>query len=294
MTLQTVSRETPRGAWRTPQATSPVPCGARPAMRSCYLHRMPDLAPLRRLLLAIVLALALPLAASAQNAFTTQAVNMRAGPDRSFPLVAWLPAGTAVQVFGCLEGWRWCDTAWGPHRGWVWSQALQTTFQSQPWIIFYGGPMLGIPLVTFSIGTYWDSFYRSRPWWHQRNYWFHRPPPPPPPVWRPPPPGWHPPPAVRPPPPPAVRPPPRPMPPPPSVRPPRPVPPPPGARPPPRPEPPSISPPPRPMPQPPGTSPGPRPPSVSPGPGPRPPVNSPGSGPRPPVPQAVTRPPRPE
>jgi len=214
------------------------------------------LALVRSVLLAF--ALALPLAASAQNAFTAQAVNMRAGPDRSFPLVAWIPAGAAVQVFGCVEGWRWCDTAWGPHRGWVWSQALQTTFQSQPSIIFYGGPTLGIPLVTFSIGTYWNSFYRNRPWWDNRNYWFNRPPPPRPPAWRPPPPGWHPPPAVRPPPP-GVRPPP-----PPSVRPP----------PRPNPPPPSVRPPPRPMPPPPTTSPGP--------------------GPRPPAAQPITRPPRPE
>lgn len=231
---------------------------------------------MRRLLLAFAFAFALPIAASAQNAFTTQAVNMRAGPDRSVPLVAWIPAGAAVQVIGCLDGWRWCDTAWGPNRGWVWSRALQTTFGGQPWVISYGGPTLGIPLVTFSIGTYWDSFYRNRPWWDQRNYWFHRPPPPPPPAWRPPPPGWRPPPpAVRPPPPPAVRPPPRPTPPPPSVRPPpRPMPPPPSVRPPQPNPPPSVRPPPRPMPQPPATSPGPR--------------------PQPPAAQPITRPPRPQ
>lgn len=261
---------------RAPCRRSPV----TPSSQPCYLRRMSALTPLRRLLLA--LAFALPLAASAQNAFTTQAVNMRAGPDRSFPLVAWIPAGAAVQVFGCLDGWRWCDTAWGPHRGWVWSQTLQTTFQNQPWIIFHGGPTLGIPLVTFSIGAYWDSFYRNRPWWDHRDYWFHRPPPPPPPAWRPPPPGWHPPPAVRPPPP-AVRPPP-----------------PPGVRPPPRPTPPpSVTPPPRPMPPPPGTRP-PQPPNPPPSvtppprPMPQPPASSPGSGPRPPAAQPITRPPRPQ
>ncbi|MCC6868144.1 MAG: SH3 domain-containing protein [Burkholderiales bacterium] len=235
---------------------------------------------------AVAASLSLSIAATAQNAFTTEAVNMRAGPDRSFPLVAWLPAGTWVQIFGCLDGWRWCDVAWGPQRGWVWSQHLATSFQNQPWPIFQGGPMLGIPLVTFSIVTYWDSFYRHRPWWDNRNYWFGRPPPPPPPVWRPPPPGWRPPPTVRPPPPgarppppPSVRPPPRPNPPPPSVRPPsRPMPPPPPVSPGPGPRPPVGPPegrPPRP----------PSPPSVSPGPGPRPPL-SPPSG-RPPAPPSV-------
>ncbi|HNW10046.1 MAG TPA: SH3 domain-containing protein, partial [Candidatus Rifleibacterium sp.] len=94
------------------------------------------LAAARRL--ALALAFALPVAAAAQNAFTTQSVNMRAGPDRSFPLVAWIPAGTPVQVFGCLDGWRWCDVQWGFNRGFVWSQFLQTSFGPQPSIIFYG------------------------------------------------------------------------------------------------------------------------------------------------------------
>ena len=94
---------------------------------------------------------------------------MRAGPDRSFPLVAWLPAGASVQVFGCIEGWRWCDVQWGFNRGFVWSPFLQMQFQNRPTVIFQGGPMLGVPLITFSIGNYWDSFYRNRPWWNNRN-----------------------------------------------------------------------------------------------------------------------------
>lgn len=181
---------------------------------------------LRRLALATTFIL--PLAAAAQNAITTQAVNMRAGPDASFPLVAWIPGGAPVHVYGCVAGWRWCDTQWGMQRGWVWSQTLQTTF-GQPQVVFMGGPALGIPLVTFSINSYWNSWYRNRPWWDNRNYWFNRPPPPPPPVWRPPPPGWRPPP--------------------PSVHPPHGG----GGRPPPR--PPVSNPPPRPI-QPPTTGPG--------------------------------------
>lgn len=271
-----------------PRPTQVVQGGAP---SSCHRGAARTLA-MRLRLLAGAVALALPLAASAQGAFTTEAVNMRAGPDRSFPLVAWIPAGVPVRVFGCLDGWRWCDTAWGPHRGWVWSRNLAMTFQNQPWPIFYAGPRLGIPLVSFSIVSYWGSFYRNQPWWHQRNDWFHRPPPPPPPAWRPPPPGWRPPPpAVRPPPPPTVRPPP-------SVRPPpRPMPPPPPVSPGPGPRPPVAPPDARP-PRPPG------PPSVAPGPGPRPPVAppagrppappaaTPGPGPRPPAASPDVRPPR--
>jgi uncharacterized protein YraI len=150
----------------------------------------------RAVLLGLALALAVPVTAWAQQfAVTNNAVNMRAGPDRSFPLVAWLPAGVTVSVLGCVDGWRWCDVLVGGNRGWVYSGFLTYAFQGGPVPILQGGPMLGLPLITFSIGPYWDSFYRNRPWWNNRTYWYNRPLPPPP-VWRPPPPrppSWQPP-----------------------------------------------------------------------------------------------------
>lgn len=54
----------------------------------------------------LLAALALPAAAWAQVAYTTQPVNMRAGPDREYPQVAWLPSGAAVNVIGCVDGYR--------------------------------------------------------------------------------------------------------------------------------------------------------------------------------------------
>jgi len=183
----------------------------------------------------------LPLVSAAQTAFTTQAVNVRAGPDRSFPLVAWLQPGTRVSVVGCIDGWRWCDVVVGFNRGWVYSRYLSMTHRNQPTVILHNGAWLGIPLITFGLVPYWDLHYRNRPWWNDRNAWASRPPPP---VWHPPP--HRPPPVVRPPPP---RPPP-------GARPPAPRPPPSG-RPPsgPRPEPPPFGPPPA------GEVPGGRPPS---------------------------------
>jgi uncharacterized protein YraI len=135
-----------------------------------------------------------------QQAFTTRAVNLRAGPDNTFPFVAWVPAGSQVNVIGCINGWTWCDIQVGFNRGWAFGQFLSMPFQNQPIIIGNAGAWLGVPLIAFSVGPYWDNHYRNRPWWGSRNQWVSRPPPPawgPPqgPNWRPPPgPGWRPPP----------------------------------------------------------------------------------------------------
>jgi uncharacterized protein YraI len=76
----------------------------------------------RQLFAALLLMLPLPLAA--QMTVTTRAVNLRSGPDRTFPLVTWFPAGTPVTVVGCLDGYRWCDVISGPNRGWVYAGFL--------------------------------------------------------------------------------------------------------------------------------------------------------------------------
>ena len=101
------------------------------------------------------------------QAFTTAAVNLRAGPDRSFPLVSWLQGGTPVTVFGCLNGWHWCDVAFGFNRGWVYGRFLAIPFNGQQVLIMNSGPRFGVPMVTFSVGPYWGAHYRGRPWYHQ-------------------------------------------------------------------------------------------------------------------------------
>jgi uncharacterized protein YraI len=117
------------------------------------------------------------------QAFTTAAVNLRAGPDRGFPLVSWLQGGTPVTVFGCLNGWHWCDVAFGFNRGWVYGRFLAVPFNGQQVLIMNSGPRFGVPVVTFSVGPYWGAHYRGRPWYHQPppRGWGQPPPRPPPP-----------------------------------------------------------------------------------------------------------------
>ncbi|HKF97499.1 MAG TPA: hypothetical protein VKB20_04540, partial [Steroidobacteraceae bacterium] len=47
----------------------------------------------------------------------TAGVHLRAGPDIFFPSVMILPPGAAVQVFGCEQGFNWCDVQFGLNRG---------------------------------------------------------------------------------------------------------------------------------------------------------------------------------
>jgi uncharacterized protein YraI len=141
-------------------------------------------------------------AALAFTATVVTPVHMRAGPAIEYPAVALLPPGVDVQVFGCEQGYGWCDVQAGPNRGWIAAGYLQMPATGGTVVIASNGVTLGIPIITFSFNTYWSTWYRGRPWYAQRahyyNYW-HRYPhgrPPPPPRPRPP---ARPPPATRPP-----------------------------------------------------------------------------------------------
>ena len=107
----------------------------------------------------IVLNVLLPSTAAAQSTFTSQSVNLRAGPDRSFPLVTWFPPRTQVRVLGCTAGWRWCDVSARGWRGWVSSRYLANV------------PRGRVPVVSFSVGPYWDAHFRNRPWYASRSSW---------------------------------------------------------------------------------------------------------------------------
>ncbi|MDQ6917206.1 MAG: SH3 domain-containing protein [Pseudomonadota bacterium] len=115
--------------------------------------------------------LALPVAASAQEAYTTRSVNVRGGPDTSYPPVAVLPPGAPVEVMGCLDDWSWCDVVFGYDRGWVYAPYLNYVYQGRRVPFYSYAPSFGIPIVTFSLGPYWDRYYRGRSFYGRRDYW---------------------------------------------------------------------------------------------------------------------------
>lgn len=152
---------------------------------------------------AVSLAMAAPLTVHAQSldGYLNDDTVLLAGPAPQYPEIESLPYGTYVSVQGCTEGWEWCDVvADQGDWGWVPGDYIDYVYEGEPVLVPEYGPRIGIPIVSFSINSYWDAHYRDRPFYRERSTWYHRdiphraPPPhrasrrgPPPP----PPGGWH-------------------------------------------------------------------------------------------------------
>ncbi|MDF1484909.1 SH3 domain-containing protein [Ramlibacter sp. H39-3-26] len=146
---------------------------------------------LRRM--ALVLAAAAPALAAAEQAYTNVYANLRAGPGPNYPIVAQLGLNTPLEVVGCTAGYQWCDVLLqgGALRGWIYAPSLSYPYQGRTVLLPQYGAVIGVPLISFAIGSYWGSHYRSQPWYGEPRYWGGRPPPrhhlpPPHPNWHPP------------------------------------------------------------------------------------------------------------
>src|SRR5262249_9098200 len=123
---------------------------------SCRETRMRKSTRALLVLSGLLLAATWSAAAPAYTARLVANARLRAGPSTEYPIVATLPVGAAVEVFGCEVNYGWCDAQRGPDRGWVDAVFLQMPSANGPVIIASGGVALGIPIVTFSFGSYWD------------------------------------------------------------------------------------------------------------------------------------------
>jgi uncharacterized protein YraI len=113
------------------------------------------------------------------QAYTNSPVNLYSGPADDYPAVSQLPGGVPVTVMGCVSGYTWCDVALPDLRGWVYAGNLSYPYQGSNVPILNYGTVIGLPIVTFSIGAYWGSYYRGRPWYNDQARWAHHQPPPP-------------------------------------------------------------------------------------------------------------------
>ncbi len=111
------------------------------------------------------------LASAAVTAITAEPVSLRAGPALDFPVVDQIPDDARVTVFGCVRAYQWCDIAWRDARGWVRGDDLSYLYQQRRVRLIEYGPRIGLPVVVFSFDSYWDRYYRARPFYTERTRW---------------------------------------------------------------------------------------------------------------------------
>lgn len=109
-------------------------------------------------------------AVSAQEAVTTNDVNMRAGPGTRFPVVTTIPEERPVVIHGCLSDYDWCDVSWRSERGWVFSDYLDYLYRNRPVTFYEYRQRVDVPVISFGYG-YWDRNYRNRPWFDDWDRW---------------------------------------------------------------------------------------------------------------------------
>jgi uncharacterized protein YraI len=118
----------------------------------------------------------LPQMAQAQQvAYAAYHLELRAGPDPSYPVVAVLPTNAQVVVQGCMGDYQWCDIAYGRERGWAPAESLRYAWQNSYAPLPTVATAIGVTVVGFVMYDYWRDHYRQRSWYHDRQRWAHVP-----------------------------------------------------------------------------------------------------------------------
>ncbi len=84
------------------------------------------------------------------GARTTVDLNMRAGPGTGHRVILTIPQGRSVPVFGCTEGYRWCETAYRGRNGWVSARYLDGERGGR---VADVGERLGIGIINFALNA---------------------------------------------------------------------------------------------------------------------------------------------
>jgi len=103
------------------------------------------------------------------SGYATTSLNLRAGPGVDYPLVATIPDDARVDVYGCTNGYRWCDVGWRGNRGWAAGNYLQLDYQNSRRPVSNTAVLLGVPLLIFALDRYWDDNYEHRDFYASRH-----------------------------------------------------------------------------------------------------------------------------
>ena len=96
--------------------------------------------------------------AQSYSATATTTLNYRAGPGTGYEVIGSIPAGGTVTVYGCTEGYRWCDIGYSGQRGWASGKYLAYAGGGQyyGYPLFTSGIYLGLPI-------FWNDYPIYRP-----------------------------------------------------------------------------------------------------------------------------------
>jgi uncharacterized protein YraI len=112
----------------------------------------------------------LPAAAQAADAIAQHSGTLRAGPGSDFPEVDHISSGDSLQVYGCTDGYDWCDVSDGDNRGWFPGSRIAYMRDGSEEILPEVATVVGIGIVGFAVDEYWGAHYHSRPWFNREHY----------------------------------------------------------------------------------------------------------------------------
>jgi uncharacterized protein YraI len=118
---------------------------------------------------AAVIALGAAQSALAYEAYVNGPAPILTGPSTDYPPVVYLHGGEPVEVYGCLDGYQWCDISFRDFRGWFDSSDLFYGYQGQQVPLYDYGYDIGLPIIGFSFDDYWGRYYRDRPFYRERE-----------------------------------------------------------------------------------------------------------------------------
>jgi uncharacterized protein YraI len=125
-------------------------------------------------ILAAVTVLLTATAVDAATGVAARRLSLHAGPGNDYPRIDRIPRDARVAVHGCIRAYDWCDVTFRGHRGWVDGDSLAIFDGRRRLVIREYGARYNVPVVTFGFGDYWDSHYRGRPFYRDRDHWNQR------------------------------------------------------------------------------------------------------------------------
>ena len=106
--------------------------------------------------------------------YSAAEINMRAGPSTHYPSIGILPEGVSLQVFGCTNGYRWCDVEARGRRGWVSAAYIDIDYDARrirvP-VYAHQAQEPIVPTVSFDINTYWSGHYTDYDFYRDMDSW---------------------------------------------------------------------------------------------------------------------------